>query len=106
MKKVDYRSTGKKHEDKIPWTSLVAAEVANIKKGHISRTSKYWKKNRVHDYATSKYGFKWNGLDNIIGDVEEWRAAFKTFCKKKENVLGKKVDRSQLLKYSYRNFQC
>jgi hypothetical protein len=71
MKKVDYKSTGKKHENKVPWTSLVATEVANI-----------------------------------IGDVEEWRAAFKTFCKKKENVLGKKVDRSQLLKYSYRNFQC
>jgi hypothetical protein len=95
MKKVDYKSTGKKHENKVPWTSLVATEVANIKKGRISRTSKYWKKDRVH-----------NGLDNIIGDVEEWRAAFKTFCKKKENVLGKKVDRSQLLKYSYRNFQC
>ena len=49
MKKVDYRSTGKKHEDKIPWTSLVAAEVARIKKSDISPDSLYYK-NTFVDY--------------------------------------------------------
>ncbi len=105
MKKVDYRSTGKQHEDKVPWTTLVAAEVARIKKGHISRTSKYWKKNRVHDYATSNSGFRHPIIseEKKIGSHEEWLEGYRYFCRQKVNTKGKKVDRRQLKDYNYNN---
>ena len=47
--KINFKSKGKKHEDKVPRTSLVPAELARIKKAKISLTSKYWRPEKVHD---------------------------------------------------------
>lgn len=103
-KKVDYRSTGKKHEDKIPWTSLVAAEVARIKKSTISPDSLYHK-NVFVDYATSNCGFRQPVIsdEDRIGTHEEWLAGYRHFCRQEVNTKGKKVDRSLLRDYSYNN---
>jgi|DEB0MinimDraft_6_1074348.scaffolds.fasta_scaffold09416_8 hypothetical protein len=105
--KINFKSKGKKHEDKVPWTSLVPAELARIKKAKISLTSKYWRPEKVHDYATSKYGFQHTPYDeeSYMGTREEWAAAFKKFCKKKTNTKGQKVDRLALLKYNYNKSQ-
>ena len=103
-KKVDYRSTGKQHEDKIPWTSLVAAEVARIKKSDISPDSLYYK-NTFVDYATSNCGFRQPIIsdEERIGSHEEWLEGYRYFCRQKVNTKGKKVDRRQLKDYNYNN---
>lgn len=95
------------NEDKTPWTSLVGVEVSRIKKSRLNMASKYWKQEKVHDYATSKCGFKHTPYDqeSQIGNAEEWSAAFKKFCKKRVNTKGQKVDRRALLGYSYNNYK-
>ena len=102
MKKVDYRSTGKKHEDKVPWTSLVAAEVARIKKSTISPDSLYHK-NVFVDYATSNCGFRQSVIsdEDRIGTQEEWLTAYRHFCRQKVNTKGKKVNRKHLQEINY-----
>ena len=92
-----------KKENKVSWMGLVDTELANIKKGQVSITSRYWKPKKVHDYATSKYGFQFSPYDmeHCIGSVEEWLKAFRNFCKRKVNTKGQKVNRTHLLKYGY-----
>jgi len=92
-----------KQEKTISWMGLVDTELANVKKAHLSATSRYWKPKTAHDYATSKCGFEFTPYDieHRVGSAEEWSQAFKSFCKRKVNTKGKKVNRTTLLKWNY-----
>ena len=101
-KKIDFRSTGKKHENKVSWISIADVEIANIKKARLSSDSLYYK-NVFVDYATSNCGFRQSVIsdEDRIGTQEEWLTAYRHFCQQEVNTKGTKVDRSQLRDYSY-----
>lgn len=103
-KKLDrFNSKGKKHEDKISWTSLVAAEVANIKKSQLNYSSRYYRRKTAWDFATQKCGFEYSLHSEIerLGSQEEWLEGYRYFCRQEVNTKGKKVNRKHLLDICY-----
>ena len=69
-------------------------EIANLKKGRISVTSRYYRKHAT-DNDFIKYGFKPVGLSDIdyAGNHLDWHKAFDYFWKQEYNKKGQKTDR-------------
>ena len=101
-KKIDFRSAGKKHENKVSWISIADVEIANIKKARLTSDSLYYK-NVFVDYATSNCGFRKPVIsdEDRIGAHEEWLEAYRHFCRQTVNTKGKKVNRKHLQEINY-----
>lgn len=75
-------------------------EIANLKKGQISVSSRYYRKHSA-DLDDTKYGFKHylNKDIEFAGSQEEWLNAFEYFWSQEYNKKGYKTDR--IGKYDY-----